>query len=43
MSYQALANQFKINNPSPIVRRQLILEVKSLMGLNQKREEDLQV
>lgn len=28
MSYQALANQFKINNPSPIVRRQLILEIK---------------
>ena len=43
MSYQALANQFKINNPSPIVRRQLILEIKDLMGLNQKREEDLQV
>jgi len=29
MSYQALANQFKINNPSPIVRRQLVLEVKA--------------
>lgn len=28
MSYQALANQFKINNPSPIVRRQLILKIK---------------
>ena len=43
MSYQKLANQFKINNPSMIARRVIDFRNQGLDGLKHKREENLQV
>lgn len=43
MSYQKLANQFKINNPSMIARRVIDFRNQGLDGLKRKREENLQV
>lgn len=43
MSYQELANEFQINNPSMIARWVTDFRNQGLDGLKQKREEDLQV
>ncbi|WP_243343285.1 hypothetical protein [Anaerococcus sp. AGMB09787] len=42
MSYKSLANEFKINNPSVIVRWVKEFREKELKDKNLKREEDLE-